>query len=476
KLSPLPSDYLVPPPTPPTVAVSHRREFRGVWLTSVWNVNFPSQKGLDRDAQQQELRKMLDLAQALNLNAVIWQVRPQGDTLYASAREPWSSWLMGRQGKPPTPYYDPLEFFIAECHKRNLEAHAWINLYRAATNRDNDQNIPPHFDALYPDAVHDYGKERWMDPGLELAQNHTYEIVLDIVQRYDIDGLHIDDYFYPYPVQGEEFPDQATYQAYQENGGTLSLGDWRRENINTIIRRLGEGIRAAKPHVKFGVSPFGIYRPGQPDGINGLDQYNTLYADPKQWLAEGWVDYLAPQLYWKIDQKQQSYPVLLQWWTEQNPHNLHLYVGNNLVRLTNNFWEVEEYQKQVEISRSFSEQQSLGNIFYHIKPLLENWSEIQQTFRQLYPQPALVPVMAYKGGQPPAVPQTVKVVGNELLWEAKDASEVRCWTLYRLIEGEWRLKTIFPANRRKTPVASGTYALCTVNRLAQESEGVRVTV
>ncbi|MGK7924397.1 MAG: family 10 glycosylhydrolase, partial [Spirulina sp.] len=470
KMPSIPSDYLVAPPTPETALLSHQREFRGAWIASVWNVNFPSQQGLSGEQQQQELRAILDRLQSLHFNAVIFQVRPEGDALYASAREPWSVWLTGIQGRPPEPFYDPLEFLVTEGHQRNIEIHAWFNPFRAKTHQ-SEANKPPHFDALHPEAVYDYGKARWMDPGLEIARDQAYEVILDVVRRYDIDGVHIDDYFYPYPVAGVDFPDRVTYETYLQNGGTLELAAWRRENVNTLVQHLSEGIRATKPHLKFGISPFGIYQPGKPPGIAGLDQFNALYMDPLKWLSEGWVDYLAPQLYWKIEQTKQSYPVLLKWWTENNPQNLHIYAGNNLSRLQGSTWSVEEFENQVKITRDLSAENALGNIFYHVKPLVENWQNVNEAFRtKIYDRQALVPSLSRHAEQKPSPPR-LKIEGNTLSWQPQGNEEIRAWSLYRLNGETWELAAIFPASIRATGIAAGTYGLCAVNSVAVESEG-----
>ncbi|MEA5467972.1 glycoside hydrolase family 10 protein [Spirulina sp. 06S082] len=480
KMPKIASDYLInPPSTQTTATLSHQREFRGAWITSVWNVNFPSKQGLSAQEQQQELRAILDRLQSLNFNAVIFQVRPEGDALYSSAREPWSVWLTGIQGRPPEPFYDPLEFLVTEGHQRNIEVHAWFNPFRAKTSK-SEANKPPHFDALHPEAVYGYGDDRWMDPGLEIVQNQTYEVILDVVRRYNIDGVHIDDYFYPYPITGQDFPDRVTYESYQQSGGTLDVGAWRRENVNRIVKRLSEGIRATKPQLKFGIAPFGIYQPGKPPGIAGLDQFNALYMDPIKWLSEGWVDYLSPQLYWKIEQTKQSYPVLLQWWAENNPQNVHLYIGNNLSRIStvtsSSPWSVEEFENQVKITRESKNKNVLGNIFYHVKPLMENMQNVNEAFKnRLYDRPALVPSLSRHLAKKPSSPK-VSINGNTLSWQPQGNAEIRAWSLYRLQGEIWELAAIFPASIRATGIAAGKYGLCAVSSTAVESEGAIVTL
>jgi uncharacterized lipoprotein YddW (UPF0748 family) len=460
-----------------TVTVSHRRELRGVWVTTGWNIDWPSKRGLSVEQQQRELIQILDQIQSLNLNALVLQIRPTGDALYASQLEPWSGWLTGTQGKAPEPFYDPLEFAIAQCHQRNIEFHAWFNPYRAGTSSESSPKVRPHISTIHPEYVYKYGEDLWMDPGARVVEDWTYNVILDVVRRYDVDGIHLDDYFYPYPVSGQTFPDDKTYSAYKAGGGKLSLGDWRRDNVNQMMQRLATGIRATKRHVKFGISPFGIYRPGQPPGTQGLDQYEALFADPKKWLEEGWLDYITPQLYWRIDQPAQSYPVLLQWWTENNPKRRHIYPGNRLSSLNGKEWPISEFEKQVEITRSRTSQLSLGNIFYSMKPFKENRLGVVDTFKtSLYAEPALAPSMQWLDAVAPGVPTGVKVKDGKLTWRAVTNEDIRSWTLYQQKGTTWKLVKVLPVATTTATLEPGTYALCTVDRLANESLGVVVSL
>ncbi|MGC1245742.1 MAG: family 10 glycosylhydrolase [Spirulinaceae cyanobacterium] len=474
------SDLIVtyPPkkPLPQTVKLQHRREFRGVWVAGIWNINWPSQRGLSSNEQKQELITILDRLDSLNLNALILQIRPEGDAFYASQLEPWSAWLTGTQGKAPNPYYDPLEFAVAEGHKRGIEIHAWFNPYRAKTSSQTSPNVKPHLDAVYPSAVYQYGTQRWMDPGLKVVQDRTYNVIIDVVQRYDVDGIHLDDYFYPYPISGKPFPDDNSYNTYKGKGGNLSRDDWRRDNVNQMVKRLGEGIHAAKPHIRFGISPFGIYRPGQPPGISGLDQFGDLYADPKKWLAEGWVDYIAPQLYWSIAQRQQSYPVLLKWWTENNPRGKDIYVGNNLAKLEGNAWSVTEIEQQIKLTRDFFLQKATGNIYYNMKPFARNLQGVNDRFQTaIYAQPTLVPVLPDTKLTPPEIPTGVKVEDGRVSWN-RGTQNLKGWTLYQQVSGNWKLEQTLPLQITEIKLNSGTYAVCAVNRVSQESAGVVFTI
>ena len=290
---------------PPAVA----REFRGVWLASVKNIDWPSRPGLAVAQQKAELLALLDRAKQLQLNAVLLQVRPSCDALYASKLEPWSEYLTGQMGQAPSPFYDPLTFAVEEAHQRGLELHAWFNPYRARHAAALSPVSANHVSRTHPQLVKPYAKSYWLDPGLREVQEHSLNVVKDVAQRYDIDGVHFDDYFYPYPEKDEKgrplpFPDWASWKQYQDGGGRLGREDWRRENVNLFIVRVSQSVKAIKPWVKFGIAPFGIWRPGHPSQIRGLDSYDVLYADSRKWLRDGWVDYLAPQLYWGEEKRE----------------------------------------------------------------------------------------------------------------------------------------------------------------------------
>ena len=290
-------------------------EFRGAWVATVHNIDWPSKPGLSAAEQKAQLRTILDRAAQLKLNAILLQVRPMSDALYASRFEPWSHFLSGSQGTSPG--YDPLEFAIAEAHARGLELHAWVNPFRAASNAKATLDSR-HVAKQHPEWVRRFGPQLWVDPGEPAARDYVLDVIKDIVARYDIDGIHIDDYFYPYPVKGAAFSDESTWQRHGAASG-LSRADWRRENINSFVRAMYRTVKATKSSVRVGISPFGIWRPGVPPTIEAeLDAYAQLFADSRKWLAEGWCDYMAPQLYWSIEPAKQSFPVLLEWWRAQS--------------------------------------------------------------------------------------------------------------------------------------------------------------
>ena len=301
----------------PALAFGAEREFRAAWVATVHNIDWPSKPGLPAAAQKAELRALLDRAAQLKLNAILFQVRPASDALYASSREPWSQFLMGKQGVNPG--YDPLEFAIAEAHARGIELHAWINPFRAASNAATPL-APNHIAKQHPEWVRRHGAQIWVDPGEPAAREYVLGIFQEIVRRYDVDGVHIDDYFYPYPLKGKgpSFPDDGTWQKYGVKTG-LSRDDWRRDNINKFVQAMYRTVKATRSSARVGISPFGIWRPGVPATTEAqLDAYGHLYADSRKWLAEGWCDYFSPQLYWSIQPAKQSFPVLLDWWRSQS--------------------------------------------------------------------------------------------------------------------------------------------------------------
>ena len=389
-----------------------RREFRAVWVATVGNIDWPSRPGLTTAEQQRELLAILDRAAALNMNAVIFQVRTGADALYASRLEPWSEFLTGVQGRAPDPYWDPLEFAVREAHRRGLELHAWFNPYRARYSRPLSPAARNHVSVTRPELVRSYGGFLWMDPGDSRVQDWSLRVIRDVVRRYDIDGVHIDDYFYPYRVRDPRrggalaFPDDATWRRYRRNGGRLARDDWRRNNVNRFVRRLHGAVRAEKPKVKFGISPFGIWRPGSPPGITGLDAYDELYADARLWLRNGWVDYWTPQLYWHPDARGQRYDLLLDWWADQNVKDRHLWPGLFTSRAAGldaaNQWSPSAVTRQIDITRS--EPRAGGHVHFSMRALMSNVNALADTLLMTYAEPALVPATPWLDRTPPAKP------------------------------------------------------------------------
>jgi len=356
-----------------TSALAKAEEFRAAWVATVWNIDWPSKPGLSTYRQQAELKKIFDQSKSIGLNTIILQVRPAGDTFYKSPFEPWSAFLTGKMGLAPDPYYDPLEFAIKEAHKRGLKLHAWINPFRMKSG--NYKIASNHMRRTHPKWIKKSGKDIWLDPGIPEARAHVLKIVKDMVKRYDLDGIHIDDYFYPYPPANvkpkrQTFNDWGSYSAYKKSGGKMARNDWRRDNINQFVENLYKTIKATDPTVMFGISPFGIWRPGYPKSIEAqLDAYEHLCADSRYWLQQGWCDYFSPQLYWRINQKEQSFPVLLKWWKEQNIKGVHLWPGIASDRIGKER-NASEIARQIAITRNILD--TPGHIHWSFSALQEN--------------------------------------------------------------------------------------------------------
>lgn len=351
------------------LACAAQAEFRGAWISSVHNLDWPSEKGLPAAQQKAELVRLLDSAKSLGLTDVFFQVRPEGDALYRSSLEPWSRFLTGTQGKDPG--YDPLAFCISEAGKRGIRVHAWFNPYRASV-KAGAQLASNHMARRYSRYAYKVGSVMCMDPGSKEVQDHVVKVVSDVARRYDVAGIHFDDYFYPYPSVGR-LPDGKTYDSYRAGGGSLSIGDWRRDNVNRLIARSSQAVKAARPDAVFGVSPFGIYTKGQPSTVKaGLDQLNEIYADPLKWMRSGWVDYIAPQLYWK-DNSDQSFTELLKWWRNPsiNPRGVPVYPGIAAYRMSEQGWPAQEIVKQVGLSRTVGRGPS-GHAFFRMANMADN--------------------------------------------------------------------------------------------------------
>jgi uncharacterized lipoprotein YddW (UPF0748 family) len=309
--------------------------------------------------------------------------------------EPWSAFLTGTHGQAPSPAWDPLAFIISEAHQRNIEVHAWLNPYRARTSGSTYTLASNHMAKRFPTYAYTYNKYIWMDPGASDVQQFILNVTDDIVRRYAVDGIHMDDYFYPYS-DGTDFPDNVTYSVYQSTGGKMNKQDWRRTNVNNLVRSMSKRIHAIRPKVKYGISPFGIWKNGVPSGIIGLSSYDSLYCDSRLWLNEGIVDYLTPQLYWKIDPPAQSYRTLLKWWSEQSSKGRHIYPGNGMYRMLTNDqnWLASEIIRQVNITRSMKDnRRALGNVFYSTKQLMQNVKGIQSELATIYKYKASPPIM-----------------------------------------------------------------------------------
>jgi uncharacterized lipoprotein YddW (UPF0748 family) len=391
------------------VSSSHPKyEFRAAWIATVSNIDWPSEKGLPVQTQKAEYIRLLDSLQKLGINAVIVQVRAAADAFYPSQYEPWSEYLNGIQGLAPTPYYDPLEFMIGEAHKRNMEFHAWLNPYRAVFDTKSSSIASTHITRIHKDWFLTYGNKKYFNPGLPEVMQYVTRIVNDIVTRYDVDAIHMDDYFYPYRITGKEFPDDAAYRKY---GNGLTKDNWRRSNCDSIIKMIHEAITDVKPMVKFGISPFGVWRnkSQDADGSNtqaGQTNYDDLYADILLWLKEGWIDYVAPQLYWEIGHKLCDYETLLNWWSNHS-YGKHIYVGHGLYRTIENptpAWRNRnELPNEIQLLRNNKNIQ--GSIYFSAANFYKNpngWTDSLEN--NYYHTPALIPSMRWIDTTAPQTP------------------------------------------------------------------------
>jgi uncharacterized lipoprotein YddW (UPF0748 family) len=495
-----------PPPAAPGAELqppAAPREFRAAWVSTVANIDWPSKPGLGAAQQQAEALAILERAKALNLNAIVLQVRPSADAIYPSKIEPWSEYLTGAQGQPPQPMYDPLAFWVAEAHARGLELHAWFNPYRARNAMAKSAPASNHIAKTNPGAVKTYGKFLWMDPGEDSASKQTLDVVLDVVRRYDIDGVHIDDYFYPYPIEapgaaGEtaaldgappapkaelDFPDQPSWQRYLLGGGKLDRASWRRDNVNRLIQALYTGIHREKSWVRFGISPFGLGRPDRrPPGIAGFSQYDKLYADAELWLENGWLDYLSPQLYWPIAQAPQAYDVLLDYWLSQNRKGRHIWPGlfTSRIGAPTRDYQPEEIMQQIRLTRA--RPNATGHVHFSMAALMDNRKGISDQLRAShYASPALVPATPWLGSDTPDTP-TVNVKRQAgavtlKLAPGKANAEYAIWSRFG---DEWRFAVApasqvdwtIPDDARLGP-ASAVF-VSAVDRLGNESARISV--
>ncbi len=433
-----------------------RREFRAMWVATVKNIDWPSKPGLSVEDQKKEMFAFLDKAAELRMNTVILQVRTACDALYPSKLEPWSEWLTGASGKAPEPFYDPLGMWVEEAHRRGLQLHAWFNPFRAGLPGRGEQS-PDHISKTRPELVKEYGGYLWLDPAEKAAQKQTLDVILDVVRRYDIDGVHIDDYFYPYPAGGADFPDEPSWKRYTNSGGKLSRADWRRDNINRQIRDIYQSIKKTKKAVQFGISPFGIWKPGHPASVKGFNQYESLYADAKLWLNEGWCDYWTPQLYWKIGAPDQPFGDLLKWWMNENTKGRNVWPGLFLTRIdkSEKSWMPQDIVDQIEMIRSTPD--AGGHVHFSAVGLTENRKNVSAILAKgVYAEPALVPTAPWLDNRPPGAPRFAvkKGEGNaaEVSWKPRGGEKPWLWAVYAKHGAAWKLH-VQPSDSRKITLA-----------------------
>lgn len=425
-------------------ASQKKREMRGVWIATVANIDWPSQRNLTSKAQRMEMRTMLDGLAKNNINAIIMQIRPTADSFYPSALEPWSHWLTGKQGVMPNSYYDPLQFLIEEAHKRCIEVHVWLNPYRVTNSDKLDILSKGHLYYKNKDLFVKYGGKYYFDPGLDETREFLNRVVEDVVGRYDIDAIHFDDYFYPYRVANEEFPDEASFRKHPRGYAPNQKNDWRRNNVDLIIAELQKTIKTLKPWVEFGISPFGVWRNNNVDPRGsatraGVQNYDDLYADILKWLYEGTIDYVVPQLYWEIGKKVADYEILAKWWSE-NSYGKNLYIGLYASQLGNPqapaAWRIgNELVRQLNMNKRHP--QIDGEVYFSAKEFLKNKQGLNDSLQNnFYKYPAICPVNRNIQGEPSAQPQNIRVVkdGSEayILWDEVD-EEGGCQVAYYVV-------------------------------------------
>ena len=467
-----------------------KREFRAAWIQSV-NGQF---RGMPTEKLKQNLIGQLNSLQKAGINAIIFQVRPEADALYASRLEPWSRFLTGVQGKAPEPYWDPMQFMIDECHKRGMEFHAWINPYRTKTTLKSEL-APNHVYNIHPEWFVTYGDQLYFDPALPESRRHICMVVSDIVSRYDVDAIHMDDYFYPYPIKGKDFPDDASFARF--GGGFSNKGDWRRSNVNVLIKKLHETIREIKPWVKFGISPFGIYRNESSDPLGsktkGLQNYDDLYADVLLWAREGWIDYNIPQIYWHIGHPVADYETLVKWWA-RNTENRPLFIGQSVMNTVQNADpknpSINQLPRKMALQRAY--QTIGGSCQWPASAVVENAGKYRDALiAEYHKYPALPPVFDFMDNEAPANVRKMKPVWTEdgyiLFWTApkykEEMNRAIQYVVYRFndkekvnIDDPSHIVAITRDNFYKLPYEDGKtkyrYVVTALDRLHNESKSV----
>ena len=467
-----------------------KREFRAAWIQSV-NGQF---RGMPTEKLKQNLIGQLNSLQKAGINAIIFQVRPEADALYASRLEPWSRFLTGVQGKAPEPYWDPMQFMIDECHKRGMEFHAWINPYRTKTTLKSEL-APNHVYNIHPEWFVTYGDQLYFDPALPESRRHICMVVSDIVSRYDVDAIHMDDYFYPYPIKGKDFPDDASFARF--GGGFSNKGDWRRSNVNVLIKKLHETIREIKPWVKFGISPFGIYRNESSDPLGsktkGLQNYDDLYADVLLWAREGWIDYNIPQIYWHIGHPVADYETLVKWWA-RNTENRPLFIGQSVMNTVQNADpknpSINQLPRKMALQRAY--QTIGGSCQWPASAVIENAGKYRDALiAEYHKYPALPPVFDFMDNEAPGKVRKMKPVWTEdgyiLFWTApkykEEMNRAVQYVVYRFdakekvnIDDPSHIVAITRDNFYKLPYEDGKtkyrYVVTALDRLHNESKSV----
>ena len=420
------------------------RELRGSWIATVRNVNWPSEPGLPVERQKKQLLDLIESAARLRINALVFQVRPAGDAVYASELEPWSPFLTGQMGRAPEPFWDPLEFAVKESHARGMELHAWFNPFRALAGEKHAPSST-HIRRKHPEWTMKYGIDWWMDPGVPEVRGQAIAVMMDVVRRYDVDGIHIDDYFYPYPVtnaakQKVEFPDDETYGRYKAAGGPLDRAAWRRHNVDETVRIIYESTKMTKKWVKFGISPFGLWRPNVPEGTGGgLDPFEEMGADSLKWLQSGWVDYFTPQLYWTIDRPKLGFTTYYDWWLSQNTQGRHIWPGMNTSKIGEDR-VAGEILKQMSVLRERGLRMTPGHFHWNFGALHKDQGKIATfTMERAYTTHAVPPASPWLSQTPLPAPVVTKTASG-IAWHHADERWqplTRWWVMQVLLRGRW---------------------------------------
>ncbi len=468
-----------------------KREFRGVWVSTVANIDWPSRAGLSSEMQQEQILKILNHHKKNGVNAIILQVRPTADAIYPSDLEPWSKFISGVQGKAPEPFYDPLKFWVDEAHRRGMELHAWFNPYRINLKPDDSLAVN-HIALLHPEWCFTYGDRTYFSPANPLVWEFVISVVLDVVMRYDIDAVHFDDYFYPYPIAGESLPDSLEFQQFGGDYYPEHVDAWRRHNVDTIIQVLHNAITSEKPWVKFGIAPFGVWRnrrddPTGSETVGGSPNYDALYADVILWQREGWIDYLMPQIYWRDDHPVAGFSTLAYWWNDFS-YGRSVYIGLAPYRISKNSnhrqWRKEKYlRQQIDVIRTLEGLDGFG--YFSSKHFFrKDLSRLNKKIRkECCSRPALVPSMPWIDSQAPAAPFNLQREGDRLLWEDEETDNAmdrsRFYVLYRYEKGD-NSSMKAPANIElvtgersvdfESEIEPGTYRVSALDRLNNESQ------
>ena len=444
-------------------------EFRGAWIATVDNIDWPSKGNYQTDSQKVEFTRMLDMLQKAGINAAIVQIRPAADAFYPSQYEPWSEWLTGHQGRPPAPYYDPLAFMIEEVHKRGMEFHAWCNPYRAEFAINKSSISPTHITRLHPEWFLTYGTTRYFDPGNKEVQQYVVQVIRDIVSRYPIDALHFDDYFYPYRIPGREFPDDSSFARY---GSGMSREDWRRSNVDSIIVQLSHAIKDGNRFCRFGISPFGVWRnqDKDPEGsatAAGQTSYDDLYANILLWLKNGWIDYVVPQIYWEFTQPHAPYQVLLDWWSKHS-YGRQCYIGLGMYKAgVSAAWRDKTLlPREIDSLRRKPEVQ--GAVYFSAKSITHNLGGWTDSLRlHYYKYPALIPPMPWIDSTRPMQPIVTQMqsptYANAIMLDIKKhvmSKPIKAFVVYRFDAGSSTNPAGFGYNIfRIIPATSGASVL-----------------